>query len=112
LFYLTAVAVTLPLLRWNGLVQQMNASSGDILFWTRGPVHSPSVARIVLLAIDDSTLRDYGPLPIRRSVLADAIRCISAFHLRALIRDMLLAEPGRPEDDRMTGTQDCAIHDS
>ena len=104
LFYLAAVAVTLPLLIWNGLVQQMNASAGDILFWTRGPVHSPSVARIVLLAIDDSTLRDYGPLPIRRSVLADAIRRISAFHPRALILDMLLAEPGRPEDDQALST--------
>src|SRR5450759_449953 len=104
LFYLAAVAVSLPLLIWNGLVQQMNASAGDILFWTRGPVHSPSVARIVLLAIDDSTLRDYGPLPIRRSVLADAIRRISAFHPRALILDMLLAEPGRPEDDQALST--------
>ena len=104
LFYLVAVAVSLPLLMWNGLVQQMNASAGDILFWMRGPVHSPSVAHVVLLAIDDSTLRDYGPLPIRRSVLADAIRRISAFHPRALILDMLLAEPGRPEDDQALST--------
>ena len=104
LFYLVAVAVSLPLLLWNGLVQQMNASAGDILFWMRGPVHSPSVAHVVLLAIDDSTLRDYGPLPIRRSVLADAIRRISAFHPRALILDMLLAEPGRPEDDQALST--------
>ena len=57
LFYLAAVAVSLPLLMWSGLVQQMNASAGNILFWTRGPVHSPSVARIVLLL---STSRRYA----------------------------------------------------
>lgn len=97
--YLAAVAVTLPLLLWNGPVQQMNASMGDTLLRMRGPVHSPSIARIVLLAIDDSTLSEYGPLPVRRSVLADAIRRISEYRPRALVLDMLLAESGRPEDD-------------
>ena len=69
LFYLAAVAVTLPLLIWNGLVQQMNASAGDILFWTRGPVHSPSVARIVLLAIDDCKRQRKPSVPGMNSVV-------------------------------------------
>src|SRR5664279_1127831 len=99
LCYLAAIAVTLPFLMWNGVVQQMNAGVGDTLLRMRGPVHSPSVAQIVLLAIDDSTLSEYGPLPIRRSVLADAIRRIAEFRPRALVLDMLLAEPGRSEDD-------------
>jgi CHASE2 domain-containing sensor protein len=90
LCYLAAIAVTLPFLMWNGVVQQMNAGVGDALFRMRGPVHSPSVAQIVLLAIDDSTLSEYGPLPIRRSVLADAIRRIAEFRPRALVLDMLL----------------------
>ncbi len=104
LFYLAAVAVTLPLLMWNGMVQQINASAGDILFRMRGPVHSPSVPRIVLVAIDDSTLSQYGPLPIRRSVLANAIRRISEFRPRTLVLDMLLAEAGRSEDDLALST--------
>ena len=104
LFYLAAVAVTLPLLMWNGLVQQINASAGDTLLRMRGPLPSPSIAQIVLLAIDDSTLSDYGPLPIRRSVLADAIRRISVFRPRALVLDMLLAEAGRSEDDLALST--------
>ncbi len=98
-FYLAGAAVTLPFLLWNGPVQQMNAGIGDTLFRMRGPVRSPTIGQIVLLAIDDSTLRECGPLPIRRKVLADAIRRISAFRPRALVIDMLLSEAGRPEDD-------------
>ena len=104
LIYLAAVAVSLPLLMWNGPIQQINAGVGDTLLRMRGPVHSPSVARVVLLAIDDSTLSEYGPLPIRRSVLAEAIQRISEFHPRALVLDMLLAEPGRTEDDLALST--------
>ena len=104
LVYLAAVAVALPLLMWNGPVQQINATVGDALFRMRGPAHSPSVAEIVLVAIDDSTLSEFGPLPIRRSVLADAIRRVSEFHPRALVLDMLLAESGRAEDDLALST--------
>ena len=58
LFYLAAVAVSLPLLMWNGLVQQMNASAGDILFWTRGlhrghsrlPASSPAASTPKLIS--------------------------------------------------------------
>jgi len=102
--YLIAVAAALPLLMWNGVVQQINATVGDILFRMRGPLHSPSVAQIVLLAVDDATLSGYGPLPLRRSLLGGAIRRISEYRPRVVVIDMLLSEPGHPEEDLALST--------
>jgi signal transduction histidine kinase len=97
--YLILLIAALPLLVWNELVQQVNASLNDILLWRRGPVHSQAVDDIVLVAIDDSTAARYGPLPLRRSVLAQGISRLTSFGPRALAIDLLLAESGRTDDD-------------
>ncbi|HZC23016.1 MAG TPA: CHASE2 domain-containing protein [Candidatus Binatia bacterium] len=99
LSYVAAVAHTLPLLMWNGAVQQFNASVSDALLRMRGSIHSPSVDEVVLLAIDDTTLNRYGPLPLRRATIADAIRRVAEFRPRALVLDMLFAESGPSDDD-------------
>ena len=72
LFYLAAVAVSRPLLMWSGPGSAderqrgghplLDAPSGSLAFGRSN--RSP--------AIDESTLREFGPLPIRRSVLAEA----------------------------------------
>lgn len=97
--YLVLLIAALPLLVWNELAQQVNANLNDVLLWRRGPVHSQAVDRIVLAAIDDSTAAQYGPLPLRRSVLARGISRLGSFAPRAVAVDLLLAEPGRTEDD-------------
>ncbi|MDE3168016.1 MAG: CHASE2 domain-containing protein, partial [Acidobacteriota bacterium] len=58
-----------------------------------------AVDDIVLVAIDDSTASEYGPLPLRRSLLAQAVTRLASFGPKALAVDILLAEPGSPEDD-------------
>lgn len=97
--YLLILVVALPLLVWNDLIHQLNANLTDILLWFRGPVHSRTIGEIVLVAIDDTTAARYGPLPLRRSVLAQGISRLASFGPRVLTLDVLLAEPGQPKDD-------------
>ncbi len=97
--YLLILVAALPVLVWNELVHQLDANLTDVLLWFRGPVHSRTISEIVLAAIDDTTAAHYGPLPLRRSVLAQGIGRLASFGPRAVALDILLAEPGQPEDD-------------
>lgn len=97
--YLLVLVGLLPVLVWNGLVQQFNASLADVLLRLRGPVRSQAVNDIVLVAIDDTTAARYGPLPIRRSLLAQGISRLASFDPKSVALDVLLAEPGAADDD-------------
>ena len=97
--YVLFLIAALPLLAWNGLVGQFNASLADVLVRVRGPVRSRTIGDIVLVAIDDTTAARYGPLPLRRSVLAQGIDRLASLGPRAVVIDLLLSEAGRAEDD-------------
>ena len=60
----------IPVLAWNGFIQQVNAGLNDVLMRLRGAATSSAACEIVLVAIDDATAARYGRLPLRRSVLA------------------------------------------
>jgi signal transduction histidine kinase len=102
--YLLILIAALSFLAWNGLVGQFNASLSDVLLRVRGPVHSRTVNDIVLVAIDDTTAARYGPLPLRRSVLAQGIARLASLGPKVLVIDLLLAESGRAEDDTALAT--------
>ncbi len=89
----------LPTLAWNGLVQQGNASAFDMLL--RLSPARPSSAResVALLAIDDETVSRYGPLPLNRAVVAEALTRIASVEPKVLVVDVLLSEKTRAEDD-------------
>lgn len=97
--YLLFLIAAFPVLAWNGMVQQFNASLTDVLLRVRGPVRSQAIGNIVLVAIDDTTAARYGSLPLRRSVLAQGISRLASFGPKVLAIDVLLAEAGRAEDD-------------
>ncbi len=97
--YLLILIAALPVLVWNDLVHQLNANLTDVLLWFRGPVHSRTIGEIVLVAIDDTTAARYGPLPLRRAVLAQGISRLASFGPKVLALDILLAESGQPKDD-------------
>lgn len=97
--YLLVLIAAIPLLAWNGLIQQFNDSVSDVLLRLRGPIHSEAIGDIVLVAVDDTTAARYGPLPLRRSVLAQGISRVASFGPKVLTLDVLLAEPGPAEDD-------------
>ncbi len=92
LAYLAALVAIVPITAWNGFVGQFNAGMGDLLFRLR-PGTTPAATRgIILVAIDDRTAGDYGPLPIRRSVLAKGIARIASGRPKVLAVDILLSE--------------------
>jgi signal transduction histidine kinase len=94
------LALTLvPLLAWNGLVQQGNASAFDILLRLSPPPSSSAPASVVLLAIDDETVSRYGPLPLNRAVVAEALNRITVAEPQVLAVDVLLSEKTREPDD-------------
>lgn len=97
--YLAALGLVAPLLAWNGFVRQVNAAVGDILLRLRGPEVSRNADGIVLLAIDDRTAATYGPLPLRRSLLAEGLNRLAAFQPKVLALDLLLSEPTEPAED-------------
>lgn len=93
------LALFLPFLAWNGLVQQGNASALDML--SRLSPHRNGAARndVVLLAIDDESVSRYGPLPLDRALLADALKRVASAQPKVLVVDMLLSEHTRAAAD-------------
>ena len=91
--------VALPIFAWNGLVQQANVSAFDILFRLSPPPRSSARSEVVLLAIDDETVARYGPLPLRRAVIAEALQRIAATPPKVLALDILLPERTLEADD-------------
>lgn len=98
--YMLVLAAAIPLVAWNGLIQQINAQAVDLLMRLRPDARSEAARHIVLVAIDDETARRYGPLPLRRSVLAAGLEALCSLQPRVLALDMLISEPGDPADDR------------
>src|SRR6266545_4992717 len=97
--YLLLLIAALPVLAWNGLVQQFNASLTDVLLRFRSPVRSQTVGEIVLVAIDDRTAARFGPLPLRRAVLAQGVSRLASFSPKTIALDLLVAEAGGEKDD-------------
>ncbi len=89
----------LPTLAWNGLVQQGNASAFDMLLRLSPARLGSARESVVLLAIDDETVRRYGPLPLNRAIVAEALEPIAIAEPRVLVVDVLLSERTRKQDD-------------
>jgi len=91
--------ILLPTLAWNGLVQQGNASAFDMLLRLSPTRASLARESVVLLAIDDETVSRYGPLPLNRAVVAEALKRIASAEPKVLVVDVLLSEKTREAAD-------------
>ncbi len=91
--------ILLPALGWNGLVEQGNVSAFDMLLRLSPPQPSSAQHDVVLLAIDDQTVGRYGPLPLKRAVIAEALNRIATAQPQALAIDVLLSERTQETDD-------------
>lgn len=91
--------ILLPTLAWNGLSQQGNSSAFDMLLRLSPARASSARERVVLLAIDDETVGRYGPLPLNRAIVAEALRRIASAEPKVLAVDVLLSERTREADD-------------
>lgn len=98
--YLAALVLAVPVLTWNGTVQQINAGVEDILLRLRPRAQSKALGTIVLVAIDDATAARFGPLPLNRSTLAEGLTRLAQFRPLGLAVDILLSEATQPADDR------------
>jgi signal transduction histidine kinase len=94
-----SVLLVLPLLAWNGLVQAADASGYDILVRLSPKAQNQAQKSVVLLAVDDDTVSRYGPLPLNRSVLADALDRVATADPKVLVVDILLSERTQPAAD-------------
>ncbi len=86
-------------LAWSGIAQHGNAAAADMLLRLEPPHLRPAPQDVVLLAIDDETVERYGPLPINRAVLADALTRVANAAPSVLVVDMLLSERTTPAAD-------------
>lgn len=94
------VVLLLPLLAWNGLVEQGNASAYDMMLRLNGTRQSVAPQNVALLAVDDETVNRYGPLPLNRSILAQALNQVANAQPKGLVVDVLLSERTRASADR------------
>jgi signal transduction histidine kinase len=91
--------ILLPVFAWNGLVEEGNVSAFDMLL-RLSPTRADSAReKVVLLAIDDETVSRYGPLPLKRAVIAEALKRISSAKPKVLAVDVLLSERTQAADD-------------
>ncbi len=77
---------------------QMNAYFYDLYFRLRGP-QAGNLDRVVIVAVDDATLRARGMLPLNRGLVAQALERICAARPAVVGVDIMFAEPGPPEAD-------------
>ena len=86
-----ALALASPFAGQLGFVQQLEGQLLDLRFRLRAP--RPASNAIVLVRIDDRSLREIGRWPWSRSVLADLIGRLQAAGARTIALDLLLVEP-------------------
>lgn len=79
-------------------LEELNRRLGDLEFRLQ-PVR-PTSARVVLLIIDDASLRRIGRWPWSRSLLARLVRRSYASHPAAIGLDIVLSERGPSQEDR------------
>jgi hypothetical protein len=76
----------------------LSAGSLNLLFRLRGALNAP--ADVVIVAIDDDSLRRIGQWPWPRSVVASALDRLTEARPRSVGLDVIYAEPSAPEEDR------------
>lgn len=76
----------------------LSAFSMNLLFRLRGALPAPN--DVVILAIDDQSLRRVGQWPWPRSVMATVLDRLTQAHARSIGLDIIYAEPSNEIEDR------------
>jgi adenylate cyclase len=61
---------------------------------------APSPSDLIIVAIDEATVKEVGTYPLPRFVLAELVRTLAHYKPRALALDLLFLEPGPEEGDK------------
>jgi signal transduction histidine kinase len=97
--YFSLALAALPLVIWNGFIQQVNAEWNDLTLRLLPSTPSEAVRQVVLVAVDDRTAARHGAIPLDRRILASGLRSLAQARPRVLAVDLLLSEPGDPGAD-------------
>jgi len=90
----------LGLQHWRGdgwFLDRIEETMTDFRTLLRGGRPTPSVVAIV--AIDDEAVRRAGGFPLPRAALAQLVQRIASLQPKAIALDLLLIDPGPPDDD-------------
>ena len=90
----------LAALQWDGglrTLERIEATATDLRMAFRGPRTPPD--RVIVVAIDDETVRADGSYPVSRATLAQIIDVIAALRPSAVALDLLLVESGDAAED-------------
>ena len=93
-----AAATIVVLLSWQSFFEQINNIAYDFTLRLAG--ERPPTSGVLIVAIDEESLDRVGALPWSRTVLADLIESVDAGEPSVLGIDVLLDDPGAPEEDR------------
>ena len=97
---LGAVCLALSLVvGWSAYGQRVNRIFYDLYFRQRGA--AAPAEEIVIVAIDDATLAEAGPLPLDRARLAEGLRLIRDAKPLLIAVDILLTDAGRDAEADM-----------
>ncbi|WP_407526539.1 CHASE2 domain-containing protein [Methylobacterium oryzisoli] len=79
------------------VLDRIEGPLADLRFLLAGPRPAPD--GVVVIAIDDETVRAAGAYPLPRAVMARLVRTLAEASPKALAVDVLFADPGPPEAD-------------
>ena len=94
-----AAAIILVLLSWQSFFEQVNNIAYD--FTQRLAGERPPTSGVLIVAIDEESLDRVGAVPWPRNRLAELIESVDAGAPAAVGIDILLDDPGAPEEDRV-----------
>ena len=107
LLFSSAIVLLTLLLNLTYPFEELSRRIGDLEFRLR-PARAPS-SHVQLVLIDDASLARFGRWPWSRSLLARLLQQANAMRPAAIGLDIVLSEPGPPDEDREL-TQ--AIHEA
>lgn len=86
-----AALLAFSLTRRSDMLLRWELATLDMRFRHRGP--RPPDPRILIVGIDEESLRTYGPFPWPRWLYAQAVETLTAAGAKAIVFDILLSDP-------------------
>jgi adenylate cyclase len=83
----------------NPLIQQIDLRLKDVRFRLRGPIKPDP--RVVVVAIDNKSIKEVGRWPWSREVTAQLIGNLKGYGTKVIALDIVFAEPQAPRPDKI-----------
>src|SRR3712207_1765363 len=97
--------IGLAFYHWQGslpLLDRLEAPLTDLRFLVQGPRPAPD--GVVIVAIDDQTVRETGSYPLPRATMARLVRSLGRMKPKVVALDILFVDHGPPDGDLALAT--------